>query len=137
MRILAITVQLNHRALAYFTSDCLCVGVCVCLCVCACVPSPTLLVIVCVCACVCSCVCARMPILLGRCVCHTHTHTLWITMPYLSQREREQWRDEYGVATMSRLLKKIGLFCKRDPQKSLYSAKETYILRSLLIVATP
>jgi len=32
----------------------------------------------------------------------------------------------YGVATMSRLLKIIGLFCKRALQKRLYSAKETY-----------
>jgi len=32
----------------------------------------------------------------------------------------------YGVATISRLLKIIGLFCKRAPQKRLYSAKETY-----------
>jgi len=32
----------------------------------------------------------------------------------------------YGVATMSRLLKIIRLFCKRALQKSLYSAKETY-----------
>jgi len=31
----------------------------------------------------------------------------------------------YGVATISRLPKIIGLFCKRAPQKSLYSAKET------------
>jgi len=31
----------------------------------------------------------------------------------------------YGVATISRLLKIIGLFCKRALQKRLYSAKET------------
>jgi len=30
------------------------------------------------------------------------------------------------VATISRLLKIIGLFCKRTLQKRLYSAKETY-----------
>jgi len=30
-----------------------------------------------------------------------------------------------GVATISRLLKIIGLFCKRALQKRLYSAKET------------
>jgi len=33
---------------------------------------------------------------------------------------------DYGVATISRLLKMIGLFCKRALQKRLYSAKETY-----------
>jgi len=32
----------------------------------------------------------------------------------------------YGVATISRLLKIIGLFCKRALYKRLYSAKETY-----------
>ena len=32
----------------------------------------------------------------------------------------------YGVAAISRLLKVIGLFCKRTLQKRLYSAKETY-----------
>ena len=33
---------------------------------------------------------------------------------------------KYGVATISRLLKMIGLFCKRALQKRRYSAKETY-----------
>ena len=37
-----------------------------------------------------------------------------------------QCSREYGVATISRLLKIIGLFCKRALQKRLYSAKETY-----------
>jgi len=32
----------------------------------------------------------------------------------------------YGVASIRRLLKMIGLFCKRALQKRLYSAKETY-----------
>jgi len=31
-----------------------------------------------------------------------------------------------GVAMSSRLLKMIGLFCKRAPYNKLYSAKETY-----------
>jgi len=31
----------------------------------------------------------------------------------------------YGVATISRLLKNVGLFCERALQKRLYSAKET------------
>jgi len=42
----------------------------------------------------------------------------------------------YGVATIHRLLKIIGLFCKRALEKRRYSAKKTCILRSLLIVAT-
>jgi len=33
---------------------------------------------------------------------------------------------DYGVATISRLLQIIGLFCKRALQKRLYSVKETY-----------
>jgi len=32
----------------------------------------------------------------------------------------------YGVASISMLLKIISLFCKRDLQRRLYSAKETY-----------
>jgi len=35
----------------------------------------------------------------------------------------------YGAATISRLLKIIGLFCTRALQKRLYSAKETYDLK--------
>ena len=42
----------------------------------------------------------------------------------------------YWVATISRLLKNIGLFSERALQKRLYAAKETIIVRSLLIVAT-
>ena len=34
--------------------------------------------------------------------------------------------SRYGVSTIRRLLKMIGLFCKRALQKRLYSAKETY-----------
>ena len=34
--------------------------------------------------------------------------------------------DYHGVATISRLLKITGLFCKRALEKRLYSAKETY-----------
>ena len=45
---------------------------------------------------------------------------------------QESWRIEqyssitYGVATISRIDKTTGLFCKRDLQKRRYSAKETY-----------
>ena len=35
----------------------------------------------------------------------------------------------YGVASSSRLLKIIGLFCKRDLYKRLYYAKETYTFK--------
>jgi len=36
------------------------------------------------------------------------------------------WASDYGVATCSRLLKIIGLLCKRALWKRRYSAKETY-----------
>ena len=54
---------------------------------------------------------------------------------YLSKRSSGETR--YGVATISRLFKMIGLFCKRVLYKRLCSAKETLILRSPLIVGTP
>ena len=48
------------------------------------------------------------------------------------------YNTTYGWATISRLPKNTGLFCKRALQKRRYSAKETYILkRSLPIIATP
>ena len=37
----------------------------------------------------------------------------------------------YGVTTISRLPKNIGLFCKRALQKRLYSAKETCTFKEL------
>ena len=37
--------------------------------------------------------------------------------------------EMYGVAIISRLLKMIGLFCRRALEKRLYSAKETYNLK--------
>jgi len=38
-------------------------------------------------------------------------------------------KDTYGVATISRLLKIVGLFCKRALQKRGYSATETYTFK--------
>ena len=38
-------------------------------------------------------------------------------------------RKRYGVATISRMLKNIGLFCKRDLQKRPIFCKETYIFK--------
>ena len=40
-------------------------------------------------------------------------------------RFRDAMTCWHGVATISRLLKMIGLFCKRNLEKRLYSAKET------------
>jgi len=54
------------------------------------------------------------------CTCtHTYTHTCTHT-----HKVTQYWAN--GVATISRLLKIIGLFCKRVLKKRLYSAKETY-----------
>jgi len=47
------------------------------------------------------------------------------------------WGGYDGVATISRLLKINGLFCKRARYKRRYSAKESYNFKELLIVATP
>jgi len=43
----------------------------------------------------------------------------------------------YRVATMSRLLKMIGHFCKRPCKRDYFLQKRPIIWRSLLIVATP
>ena len=48
---------------------------------------------------------------------HTHTHTHTPTNRHMDALH-------YGVATTSRLLKMIGLFCKRALEKRWYSAKE-------------
>jgi len=42
------------------------------------------------------------------------------------KEESSEERCKYGVATISRLLKIIGLFCQRALQNRRYSAKETY-----------
>ena len=49
---------------------------------------------------------------------HTHTLRSQITYPVLSY-------NTYGVATSSRLLKIIGLFCKKALWKRRFSAKDT------------
>jgi len=47
-------------------------------------------------------------------IAHSHVQAVW---------------HIYGVATMSRLLKMIGLFCIRALYKRRYSAKQTYTLK--------
>jgi len=42
----------------------------------------------------------------------------------------------YGVATISRLLKIIGLFCKEPYKRDYILQKRPIILKSLLVVAT-
>ena len=53
---------------------------------------------------------------------YTHTHTHYPALHILVA----QGAVGYGVATSSRLLEIIGLFCKRALSKRQYSAKETY-----------
>jgi len=60
---------------------------------------------------------------------HTNERNLYkIHERDLHKRPRKETRDRdwYAVATISRLLKIIGLFCKRALQKRRYSAKETH-----------
>jgi len=56
---------------------------------------------------------------------HTHTHTQAHTYTHITY-SYTHIRYRYGVATISRLLKIIGLFCKRALLKRRYSAKEIY-----------
>ena len=56
-----------------------------------------------------------------------HIYTFPLTCAHLHCVYRAS--HDYKVATMSRLLKIIGLFCKRALWKRRYSAKETYNLK--------
>jgi len=54
-----------------------------------------------------------------------------------SVMETLQDLERHGVATISRLLKIIGLFCKKPYTRDYFLQKRIIIFRSLLIVATP
>jgi len=61
---------------------------------------------------------------------YIYTHTTYICTTYIYIRcmtsaESPQTVYTYGVATVSRIDKITGLFCKRALQKRRYSAKET------------
>ena len=58
--------------------------------------------------------------------CHSHA---WLFSSFSS--------SVYGMATISRLLKTIGLFSKRALYKRLYSAKETYNFKKLTNLSHP
>ena len=49
---------------------------------------------------------------------------MWYTPCSITNTSRRLAHFTYGVATISRLLKDIGLFCERALLKSLYSAKK-------------
>ena len=70
----------------------------------------------CVCVCVCACICVCV------CVCMSH-------FDYLYKTSSLGLLIMYGVDTISRLLKIIGLFCERALWKRLYSAKETWTFK--------
>jgi len=99
---------------------CMCACMCVCLCACAFV-SVSVSVFVClsVCVCVCACVCAC--VLCCKRFLESQLNNIYTT---------------HGVATISRLLKMIDLFCKRAHTRDYILQKRPIILRSLLIVAT-
>jgi len=66
--------------------------------------------------CVCVCMCVRESVCIaweGHTYIHSYIHICTHT-------------SRYRVATMRRLLKITGLFCKRALEKRLYSAKQTY-----------
>jgi len=64
-----------------------------------------------------------------RCITLHHTATHCNTLQHTATQQvllPLGTKSSYGVVTISRLLKIIGLFCKRALQKGRYSAKETY-----------
>jgi len=127
---------------------CVCVCVCVCAYVCVIVWVCTLCVCgrictpVCTSVCVCVCMCWRsfgathVCLSLFRALQHiaAHCNTLQLTAPPCTALQHTEtqcsgccaWNNWYGVASISRLLKMLGLFCKRAQLKRRYSAKETY-----------
>jgi len=88
------------------------VGVCMCFCVC---------VYVGVRVCLCECVSLQLYEMTVSRTWHYPIHPHIKSLLYTHETHLM-----YGVATMSRRLKIIGLFCKRALSKRLYSAKETY-----------
>jgi len=64
---------------------------------------------------------------------HTHTHSFSLSLTHtheithIKQHTHVYQTIYIWVATISRLLQIVGLFCKRDLLKRRYSAKETYI----------
>ena len=57
-------------------------------------------------------------------VCHVYTMCYCVCA-----RATLLSKQRYGVATISRMLKNIGLFCKRALQKRPIFCKETYIFK--------
>jgi len=68
---------------------------------------------------VCAYVCVNVRVFVCICVC-----TLLDIQVYAYE-----YRSTYVLPTITRLLQVIGLFCKKNLQKRLYSAKETYTFK--------
>jgi len=56
---------------------------------------------------------------------YTYTHIYLYIHIYINNELGLWLAFDYGLVTISRLLKIIGLFCKRAPSKRSHSAKET------------
>ena len=69
-------------------------------------------------------VCINFHIIIDFCVPIAVYTTTWV-YPFPCRNIFVCGADWYGVATISRLLKMIGLFCKRAIQNRRYSVKET------------
>ena len=123
------------------------VCVCVCMCACVCCVCVCVCVFVCVCVCVCVWVCVRVCLCLCLClfvclfvcvyvcVCACVCACVLCCKRFLESQLNNRYTT-HGVATISRLLKIIGLFCKRAHRRDYILQKRPIILRSLLIVAT-
>ena len=69
---------------------------------------------------------------------HTNTHTYSYTSAHIrTHTHTHAHTTSYRVATISRLLKIIGLFCKEPHKRDYILQKRRTIFRKLLIVATP
>ena len=71
-------------------------------------------------------VCGKWPIKIRHPRRLLHPVRAWVLNLWRGIFSVSSWLLAHGVATIGRLLKITGLFCKRAPSKRRYSAKETY-----------
>jgi len=88
-------------------------------------------VCMCVAVCVSVCVAVRVAVRVACCSISCKIRAVCAGVLLAKERSREKERDgpcrsTYGVATISRLLKVSGLFCKKALSKRRYSATNTY-----------
>jgi len=138
LQLLICRVSLSYACL------CVCVSVCVRVCMSACLHVCVCLALslcTCVCGCArCACVCACCGVSCERWLFgwapRVYSRSRSVSTKERASQRRRSWGEKnqvvlfsYGVATISRLLKDIGLFCKRDLQKRPIFCKETYIFK--------